>query len=293
MLGRKLNSARTLAVLFALPLLASCTESIREAPNPVRFALIGNTNPDTPYRDLSTKIRSVFYRINRENPLIVVHMGNVVYGGKKWMGINREDVKKQYYQFSSFTAALRSLLYTVKGEKDTYEDKSDVYYQFSRKNDYYSFNYGNVHFIMLDSIDTKPGTVGDDQIEWLKDDLEYYRNSPAILVFIHHPLFLPPGRYPNDAIFCRQAQVLHALFAKYPVKAVFSGNLDRYYSTRRGAIEYITAGCGGYNPSDSAKSHASYYIVDFDRGSINVAARQVPYDRMQKHRLLRFHLFPE
>ena len=54
----------------------------------------------------------------------------------------------------------------------------------------YSFNYGNVHFVVMDNIRYYAGSTydygfTDDQIEWLRQDLSYVPTSMAVVVSLH------------------------------------------------------------------------------------------------------------
>ncbi|MCI0486355.1 MAG: metallophosphoesterase [Blastocatellia bacterium] len=58
---------------------------------------------------------------------------------------------------------------------------------------YYSFNYGGVHFIGLDSVDYDDlwyyGHVDSTQLEWLKQDLSHVSKTTAIVTFNHIPFY--------------------------------------------------------------------------------------------------------
>jgi len=54
---------------------------------------------------------------------------------------------------------------------------------------YYSFNYGGVHFVGLDNVSLAKPEVGAEKIAWLKKDLARFPKSAPIVVFTHRPLF--------------------------------------------------------------------------------------------------------
>lgn len=66
---------------------------------------------------------------------------------------------------------------------------------------YYSFNIGQVHYVVLDNIDCSnyDGTtsrnytsrVMDDQIEWLRKDLSYVDKNTPVIITMHAPLYKP------------------------------------------------------------------------------------------------------
>ncbi|HEY5826611.1 MAG TPA: metallophosphoesterase, partial [Cyclobacteriaceae bacterium] len=58
---------------------------------------------------------------------------------------------------------------------------------------YYSFNYGGIHFIALDDIDFEDlwyyGHVDSVQVEWLKKDLATVPSTVPVITFAHMPMF--------------------------------------------------------------------------------------------------------
>lgn len=67
--------------------------------------------------------------------------------------------------------------------------------------DYYSFNIGKVHYIVLDDIDCKfyngdksrnyVKDLPQEQIDWLKKDLQYVDKSTPLVIMMHAQVFLP------------------------------------------------------------------------------------------------------
>ncbi|QDR79872.1 purple acid phosphatase family protein [Sporomusa termitida] len=120
----------------------------------------------------------------------------------------------------------------------------------------YSFDYGNVHFVMLDSQEREEQLFNPDMLarqrEWLDQDLAR-TDKPWKIVFLHRP------PYHNDRI---QAAFV-PLFDKYQVDVVFSGHEHIYARTYplyggnrapgpdRGTV-YITAGRSGTKAHDRA-----------------------------------------
>jgi hypothetical protein len=129
---------------------------------------------------------------------------------------------------------------------------------------YYSFDYGNAHFIALD---TKNGTLyqEEEQLAWLEQDLSSNFGALWTFVFFHHP-FITCTYKGNLRALERQ---LAPLFETHGVDVVFTGHAhtyerlfpivkgkptneeqDPYYSDPEGPI-YIVSGCGGqYNRND-------------------------------------------
>ncbi len=69
--------------------------------------------------------------------------------------------------------------------------------------DYYSFNIGKVHYIVLDDIDCKDYNgdesrnytkdLPQEQIDWLKKDLQYVDKATPLIIMMHAQVFYPSG----------------------------------------------------------------------------------------------------
>ena len=101
---------------------------------------------------------------------------------------------------------------------------------------YYSFDYGNAHFIVLNSNSTSKRTDGTDddasidkaQYEWLKADLEA-NTQEWTFVALHHPLYAPAGKNNDEKPFL-QAQLLK-LFNDNHVDMVIQAHEHLYMRT--------------------------------------------------------------
>ena len=109
---------------------------------------------------------------------------------------------------------------------------------------YYSFDRSGIHFIVLDIINGSL-PVDDEQLEWLKKDLEA-NNGKAISVSMHLPLFTSGHYQPYDAPY------LIELFEKYKVMFVFSAHVHSYERSLNNGVNYVVTAGGGaplYNPT--------------------------------------------
>ena len=98
---------------------------------------------------------------------------------------------------------------------------------------FYSFDYGNAHFVVLNTGDSEvtPGGLTDEQLNWLKQDLENSEQTWKIIA-MHNPLY-SPGKYgsaegSNDEALLLQEQ-LNELFVDRKVDLVLTGH-DHLYS---------------------------------------------------------------
>jgi 3',5'-cyclic AMP phosphodiesterase CpdA len=114
---------------------------------------------------------------------------------------------------------------------------------------YYSFNWGNGHFVILD---TDVANVADTpsaresfwtaERKWLEEDLA--RNQAAAFRFVagHHP---PMTAVESRQGTTRQMEEVIPIFEKYHVTAGLYGHDHNYQHYRKNGIHYVVSGGGG------------------------------------------------
>lgn len=249
----------------ALITAAGCSAPQQLPGNDVCFAVIGNTSPASPFTGYPEKLEQVFSSINQDNPMLVIHTGNIIQGGPGNVGITANDITRQYQKFIEQKKSLRPILHILAGEKDLYDGSPDLFEQYTGEKLYYSFNYGAMHFILLHVLNREHG-IDREQMRWLERDLERHRYDAAIFVFTHYPVLASP----QSGAKYRGGEELHKLFLRYPVKAVFSGSLKNLYEYEKDGIRYTAAGCYGYNSEDWHWSFNQYYIVQYNGAKLTV-----------------------
>ncbi len=225
----------------------------------MKFVVIGNTSPASPFTGFAEKLDFVFQAINQENPVMVIHTGNIIQGGNEWMGITRKDIDRQYEMFMDQKKVLRPILHILAGERDLYNESLDLFREYTGERLFYSFNYGNIHFILLHVL-ARDRRIDPEQMKWLKHDLETNRYAAAIFVFTHYPVLSSP----QSGIRYQGGDELHRLFTQYPVKAVISGSVKNSYEYEKDGIRYYAAGCYGFNYEDWHWSYTQYYVAYYD-----------------------------
>lgn len=111
----------------------------------------------------------------------------------------------------------------------------------------YSFNFGNVHFVVMDDIRyTGPSTYTngllDDQIEWLKQDLSYVPTDKQVYLCMHAAIRSGSSFTNHDALM--------ALLKPYMLKRVFIGHShynQHYIHTKYDNLdEWIVSAAHGF-----------------------------------------------
>jgi Calcineurin-like phosphoesterase len=123
-----------------------------------------------------------------EQPGLIIHTGDITHLSKP----AEFDLAQQ------MLSRLRTTeLHTVPGEHDTADPTVSEYFnRFGKASDnkgYYSFDHAGVHFIaLINVLQFKAGglgTLGSDQIAWVRQDLKARSSSTPIVVFAHMPLW--------------------------------------------------------------------------------------------------------
>jgi len=192
-------------------------------------------------------------RIFDERPDFVLAMGDLV--GR---GTSHDDWLKGLFQ-PGRRLFLHVPLYACIGNHEEHADWYYRYFPYPPPGDYYSFDWGNAHFV---SVDSNPGRYerGTAQYKWLESDL---RSTTATwkIVFHHHPPYAsdhcawsdPRGRKRlyGDMNVRRE---LVPLYDRYGVDLVLSGHIhcyERTYPIRSGKLDaargvtYVILGTAG------------------------------------------------
>lgn len=117
---------------------------------------------------------------------------------------------------------------------------------------FYSFDYGPVHFIALDTEAAFLSTTRrQEQLAWLTDDLQNSQQQPWRVVFFHRPPYSSGAEHGSD-LTIRQA--FGPIFEQYNVQVVLTGHDHAFErtvpwrvstDTSRQAVTYVVTGGGG------------------------------------------------
>ena len=216
---------------------------------PFRFLVIGDTG------DNGSGQRQLAQSLSRESAAFLLHAGDIAY----WEG-TFDQYRLAY--FGIYDALLKRMaVFPTLGNHDALGDAFAYRSLFappqeglpnSAQNRYYSFNWANAHFTVLDS--NQLLTPTHPMLMWLEQDLRETTQTWRI-VAIHHPPF-PSTPYKRDDPVCKEVRnVLAPVFERYCVHLVFSG-LEHFYQRTQARRDgswmpqgpgsvYITTGGGG------------------------------------------------
>ncbi len=262
-IGKKIHILILAASLIAGMLYLSCTTTPgKSTAQTIRFAVLNNTSPQSPYAAFPESVPAALAQIQQMNPVFIMHTGNIIHGGFSWMGIRISDMEKQYQQFFRHAKNLSSLLYTTVGPLDALDGDTSLYSRYTNHTPYYSFNYGNTHFVVLNSNDKKPAGISGQQFTWLTKDLEESSLCCTIMVFIYHcPMNNPRRRNARPEPAFHDGAKLHELFTLYGVTSVFSSDGKKRSSFSHEKVTYNQLPCVFPEKKRYGRNN-QYYIID-------------------------------
>ncbi len=178
----------------------------------------------------------VIEEINLLNPDFVVTVGDHIEG----YGEDYERSEVEWDSLMVLIGALEAPFYMTPGNHDIWDDESEAMYKTRTGFDpYYSFDYENTHFVILDNsrIDVA-ADFPEEQRDWLVADLAQHNEAENIFVFAHRPLWA-------QTLVLGEPDHLHDIFREYGVDAVFNGHLHHYFTTEFDGIDYTVMGSSG------------------------------------------------
>lgn len=117
---------------------------------------------------------------------------------------------------------------------------------------YRSFDYKAWHFITLDTVHIDgrqyKGLIDQEQMNWLKGDLQKNGSSKPVIIMCHIPLvtaalqLVPEWHSLGDSIVVANAAEVVTLLEKYPVKLVLQGHTHINERVNWKGIDFITTG---------------------------------------------------
>lgn len=89
---------------------------------------------------------------------------------------------------------------------------------------YYSFDYGNAHFTVLNTNDNFYWDINSMQLEWLRQDLKNAQNKDFRIVVMHRGVYTPGPHFYSYGDIKPLTNQLQPLFAEYNVDLVLQGH---------------------------------------------------------------------
>jgi len=228
----KINITILIILLFAFTLMAE---------DNFHFAILGDRTGGADQEAFELVVKEM----SNLRPDFVVTVGDLVEDGRV---------------FSDWDVLLETMktfecpVYYIPGNHDIYDEASAKTFTEKTGNDpYYSFDYGNTHFIILDNSTVSNYEEMDEiQIEWFTEDLQRNKDKTNIYVFMHKPFWA-------NAIAEGKEDFMHDLFKEYNVDVVFTGHWHQYAYNEIDGIEYYLVGSSGGAMSEENDDLGIFY----------------------------------
>jgi predicted phosphodiesterase len=225
-----------------------------QAEDEFRFVIVGDRTGGAQWGIMP----QVFREINLLDPDFVISVGDIIDGGG-----DEETVNGIWDEFDTTELPVLKVPFVyMPGNHDIYSPASKRVYERRYGPRFKSFNYRGLHFICLNTQEAAgnrdndrnddrfrgPGgsrSLGDEQLAWLKDDIERNRNARRILIFMHQPTWsLLDPVYP----------LLEGLKVN-----VFAGHYHKYsYSERNGIPHIICSATAAYIPEEGKEAYGRF-----------------------------------
>ena len=169
-------------------------------------------------------------------PEFILHTGDITHLSKAEEFDNVDQILK----------SLNKEIFFVPGEHDVLNDEGAMFRERYGKNSkgqgWYSFDKNGVHFIgLVNVLNLKAGglgALGQEQLEWLEDDVRHLKSSTPIVVFAHIPLWTvyPQWGWGTDD----SAQALSYL-KRFGSVTVLNGHIHQTMQKVEGNVTFHTA----------------------------------------------------
>ncbi|MFX1392162.1 MAG: metallophosphoesterase [Promethearchaeota archaeon] len=234
---------------YKIPTLGKKIYRFKTAPDKIEsfnFIVIGDIRQETIKRSAYDEIVEAIHPYEYE---FVINSGDLV--------DQADDLESWHNFFSVMKKQAKDHPYMVAignheiKENDEGLDFRDFFpYNYAHPPDYYySFDYSNAHFVMLDNYDVPDSDgnyISDEQKKWLSEELDYNRDKWLFVVF-HVPPYSTARYNMNEQLISQ----LCPLFYEYEVDVVLNGHEHNYESfwvnktEDWGGTFYFVSGGGG------------------------------------------------
>ena len=149
-----------------------------------------------------------------------------------------KERRKRMAEFKDIVADLKvKKIHFMPGEHDASLDNGEAYKEFFGKT-HYTFDHKGVHFIALDNVSDPAARIGDEQMQWLADDLKQQKDDANIVVLTHRPLF---DLYPQWDWATRDGAQAVDLLMPHKNVTVFYGHIHQEHHHMTGHIAHHAA----------------------------------------------------
>ncbi|MBA3818283.1 MAG: metallophosphoesterase [Deltaproteobacteria bacterium] len=252
------------------------TAAAAGSKQPLRFVVLGDSGTG------GAAQLAIAKRLTAERFDLMLFLGDIAYKSG-----TPEQLETKF--FAVYRDFLRYVpVYPAIGNHERRTEKGRPYFEafvLPEPERYYSFDWGDVHFVAIDT------TQRDEkQLVWLDEDLEKTK-LPWVVVFGHHPMYTNSLRGPQMWIRRAFAQIL----TKHEVDLVLTGHEHQYERFRIAGVTYVVSGGGGaqltqfYGSTRALKQATVHHYLTFEvtaqqftMKAIDISGKEIETLRMTK-----------
>jgi calcineurin-like phosphoesterase family protein len=262
------------------PLKSTPPPAAPKNPDQFTFILAGDNRPAKSTDPQPEAVQMIFKDVKQQAPAFVLWTGDIISGKDPSVP---KTISKQYKEFLAIAASGNAAVFNAPGNHEMNDSNNcpnstllSLYLKdTAQTNPYGSFDYGNSHFIALDSDepapsgdpcncssqpsgDKPPGYISAAQLSLLSQDLEANKTKAHIFIILHRPLV---GYKGEDQLCPSSTTQMQTLFKNYPnVSYVVAGHQHMYYNPQ-GPNEF------GPPPARTDPAPAPSYLVSGGAGA--------------------------
>ncbi len=252
---------RLLAVALALVALTAA-----DSPkNDFRFAILGDRTGDAQ----PGVYERVWSELDASHPDFVINVGDTIQGGNDSTAAAEWDALRPLWR------RYRGRMYFTPGNHDIWSPVSrKIYEEQTGRPAFYSFNYQNAHFVVLDNSEASDLSLilDDQQMQFLARDLEQNRDRDPKFIFFHKPFWLVSVKFQNSQFS------FHQLIRKYGVRYVVSGHGHQYVHAVLDDVVYLEAPSSGGRLKGQGFAQGWFYghlLVTVQGSNVDVTASEI------------------
>jgi predicted phosphodiesterase len=219
-----------------------------EAQDEFRFIIVGDRTGGAQWGLMP----QTFREINLLDPDFVISVGDLIDG----YGNDEQTVHGIWDEFDKTEMPVLKVPFVyMPGNHDIFNATSQKVYEQRYGPRFKSFNYRGLHFITLNTQEAA-GTdyrfrgrgadaLGEEQLNWLKEDIAANRDARRILIFMHQPIWAA-------------LEPVYPLLEGLPV-SIFAGHYHKYsYQEIRGIPHVICGATAAYIPEEGMEAYGRF-----------------------------------
>ena len=212
-------------------------------------------------------------------PAFMIHTGDITHLSKE----------SEFDDAEKIISGARLDVHYVPGEHDIIDPENKLYKERygrgTKGSGYYSFDANGVHFMGLVNVANLKGggmgSLGDEQLEWIENDLKGRSASTPIVVFAHIPLW---SVYPEWGWGTQDGADALTLLKRFGSVTVLNGHIHQVVQKVEGNVSFHTATSTAFpQPASGKAASAGPMVVPAGKLRSVLGITQVKFVPRQSH----------